>query len=438
MTKYLILGVLGIGVLFGQRTVGPEPGINFGTVPTTMNVCQFGNAQRAPSGSNYGKACPNFLMFVDTLVTNGSLNFQTWTYLPFSKVQEFQVKLNGGQTGYIFTYWATAPRIAVNVADAGFLYFTFNTYIPTLLLPHVLTTKRPVYVALDGFNTDYGWIGSINTGVFKAAPSNPALPSGWDAGMPQTYLAWVNAYVNFFNYAKVHAPSIRLIPHIGTMDLAPGPGWDQFKTIYANVPAIEHEWFKFSQVASADSYTKTQWFNKIVNLSWFANSAPPVFVGDPPTRIVAWGTALDNGDIHSALALYAMVKGPNTFFDLLDGTAQYVLNPSLWLGTANNLGPATSSPIAIIGSGGTSVLRRTFKNGVAYFNLGAGTQTVNLPTISGSVYTDWSGNKVTSFTISNGKGNVFLLHPVTTAALTGANLKGAVLPLISNKGAGVS
>jgi hypothetical protein len=393
----LILGLLFAGLAISQvRTVGLEPGLQFGVVPPTLSLCQFGEYQRTALDTAYDKGCTNFTKNVDTLLTNGSLNFETWTFFPFSKVQQFQVKLNGGQTGYVFTFWKTAPRVAMNVADPNFLAYTFDTYIPTLLLPHV-KSSQPVHIAIDGFSTDYVFIGSINTGSFTTGH--------WDPNYPQTPSAWAAAWATFFDYAKTHCPNVRLLPHIGNMNT---PDWSYFKSIYASVPSIEHELIPIGSVAAYSTYSKLQLYNKIVNLSWFANSAPPVFAGDPATRILSWGTTLDNGDIHSALALYSMVKGSNSFFALLDAQGRNAVDPSTWSNTSKALGVPASLPTAIVGSGATSLLSRAYPNGMAYFNIGAGTQTVTLP--PGNTYTDWTGNVVRSTTLTSGKGDVFLLR----------------------------
>jgi hypothetical protein len=420
----IIIALLFAGALAAQtRTVGPEPGLDFGTLPSGSSLSTYGTYLRMITTSSFPQS-PKLIRFVDTWLTNHRQSDQSLTLFPWTQAQRFFVKVTFNGATYNAVYGYSNPlassqdvRYGMNIADPAFLDYTFNNFVPNILIPTArskgiaVDSLHPLYVSMDGYDDDYKFYGVVSGGKWTNAVT-------WNTGYPQSAAEWLAAYENFYSYAKAHAPLIRLIPHLSWM----GKRWNTFQQIYANTPGVSEEWFPLSSLQSYSAYQKNQFYNEIMNVSWFGNKAAPVFAGDPPTRIVQWGTALDNGDIHTALALYAMVKGPNTFFPLLDGQAKYPVSPGAWLSTATKLGSAlSSSPTVVVGAGSTSVLMRKFVGGIAYFNIGAGTYTFVLPT--DKLYTDWSGNRVKSVTLANGKGNVFLVSSATVA-VAGSSVKG--------------
>lgn len=391
-----------------SRQVGPEPGLQFGTVPSGVSMCAFGSYNRA-LGSAYDGSCPNLIKMVDDFITHAGTS-SSWTFMPFSVAEHYFVRVSydGGSYNAATSYSSSSNiQYGLNVADSNFNSFLAGEYFPKYLLPRGPNAKNgipsnsshPTYVAMDGYLTDYSFLGAW-VGDFKSNVK-------WEPGYAQNATAWLQAWESFFSYAKEHATAIRLAPHIGSMN---NPGWSTFHELYANCPAMMRETYKISSLASMGASAHSQYYNEMINLYWFANAAPPVFStavnpNEPRTRVVDWGTWLDNGDIHTALAAYSMVRGPNTFFDLLKpGGAQPAVNPNEWLPIANKLGSGTSAPTTIATGSGTGyvLLKRTWQYGTSYLNLTGRTQTVSLP--SGS--RNWSGTLIHSLTLANGKGDV--------------------------------
>jgi hypothetical protein len=118
-----------------------------------------------------------------------------------------------------------------------------------------------------------------------------------------------------------------------------------------------------------------------------------------------------------------MVRGQNSFFDLLSSTNNPI-DPTQWLGIVKQLGSSTSAPTVVstasgkIATSGYSLWRRTWQHGIAYFNHTGAAVTVNLPTGA----KNWSGVSVKTITIGDGKGDVFVIPPTIIA---GANIKRA-------------
>jgi hypothetical protein len=118
-----------------------------------------------------------------------------------------------------------------------------------------------------------------------------------------------------------------------------------------------------------------------------------------------------------------MVRGPNSFFDLLSSTNNPI-DPTQWLSVVKQLGSSTSAPTVVsiasgkIATSGYNLWRRTWQHGISYFNHTGAAVTVTLPTGA----KNWSGVLVKTTTIGDGKGDVFVIPPTITA---GANIKGA-------------
>lgn len=397
-----------------SRQVGPEPGLQFGVAPSNVSLCAFGDYVRALS-SEFAGDCPKFIKFADDFVTHW--NPVMPTYMPLADAEKYfvPVRYNG------VTYKAEIPYS--RNADYGFDItkpelqdYIFNSYVPDDFLPHgpnakngiPSDAKHPTYLSADGYNTDYRFYGVWVNGVFTSNVT-------WESGYPQNSTEWFDGWKAFYAYAKEHAPAIRLAPHIGSMK---DPGWSTFQQLYANCPALQRETFKISSLGSPSDYLYNQIYNQLQNLYWFANVAAPVFStsvnpNEPLTRVIQWGTWLDNGDIHSALALYTMLRGPNTFFDLLYPTSpQVAVNPNEWLPMAQHIGAGTSAPTVIAtrsgytASSGFNLLRRTWQHGISYFNLTGTTRVIKLP--AGSK--NWQGNSISTLTLGTGKGDVVLLN----------------------------
>jgi hypothetical protein len=392
------------------RQVGPEPGLAAGVPPSGVSLCAYGEYLR-PLGSSFGGNCSNFIKLVDDYITHANIN-SSWTLIPFSVAQHYFVRVRyNGLTYNALTSYSTSTKsdYGLDISDPNFHSYLFGEYIPRVFLPHGPNAKNhipsdsshPTYLAEDGYNTDYKFLGVRVNGSFTSNVK-------WDSAYPQNSTEWLNGWEAFHAYAKEHAPSIRLNAHIGSMS---DPGWNTFHQLYANCPAIMRETFKISSLSTLSSYAHSQFYNQLLNLYWFANVAAPVFStavnpNEPRTRVLQFGTWLDNGDIHTALATYLMVRGPNTFFDLLRLNPQVGVNPSLWLPVTNAIGAGTSAPTVIRSRSGSGyvLLQRNWQYGISYLNLSGSTQVISLP--SGSK--NWSGKSISTLTLGNGKGDVVL------------------------------
>jgi hypothetical protein len=306
--------------------------------------------------------------------------------------------------------------IGLNVGDPNYQKYYFFDYIPNYLIPNGpyptnSTSTHPLYMSLDGMGTDYAvWGANVNGKWTKGT---------WVSTQAQNGTDWLNAYRSFYAYAK-NQPRVRLSPHLSGMN---NPSASTFQLMFADVPALTKEAYKISSLATAGGYSRSQFYYQILNVYWFANIASPVFANDPPTRVTQWGTWLDNGDIHTALAVYSMVRGPNSFFDLLSSTNNPI-DPTQWRAVVNQLGSSTSAPTVVstatgkIATSGYNLWSRTWQHGISYFNHTGAAVTVTLPTGA----KNWSGVLVKTTTIGDGKGDVFVIPPTITA---GANIKGA-------------
>src|SRR5207248_6591159 len=120
-------------------------------------------------------------------------------------------------------------RYGMNIADPAFLDYTFNNFVPNILIPAArskgitVDSLHPLYVSMDGYSDDYKFYGVVSGGKWTNAVT-------WNTGYPQSAAEWLTAYENFYSYAKAHAPLIRLVPHLSSM----GKRWDTFQQIYAN------------------------------------------------------------------------------------------------------------------------------------------------------------------------------------------------------------
>jgi hypothetical protein len=411
---------LTITVTAAGRTIGLEPGRQFsGNLPSGVSECAYGSYLRSLN-SGFGGTCPNFIKEGDFWPTEYWQTAVSSAYEP-AAANNYNVKVNSGLTGQV-SFGSGQTENILNVGDPNYLGWLHGTYIPMLqtksYLPNTKTQWGWYLWTMDGNTTNYGAIGTVINNVFTTTDVKV------DPAFPQSASAWANSWAAFFKYAKDHNSPIRLAPHIGSMT---APDWTYFKTIFAYCPAVLREWSNLSDALQWSSYTKGQVYNQMTNLYWFANVATPVFPNDPPTRIVDFGININNGDVHSALAFYALMRGPNTIFSALGPTGSTAYDPRTWLATANKLGAGTSAPTTLFGSGGSSVVQRTFQGGTAYFNYGAGTRVITLPT----GYTNWNGNPITSLTLANGKGDVVLRTATTTitakAMISRATVKGSTL-----------
>lgn len=375
-------------------------------------MCAYGDYLRALS-SSFGGSCPNLTKFVDDFLSHWNSPGSSWTRVPASIASKYFVKVAYDGTTYnAITGYSTSKVVdyGLNIADPNYQSYLFESYVPNVFLPNGPNAKNhlpsdpshPTYLSMDGFKTDYSFLGVDANGSFT---SNVI----WEPGYAQNWNQWLAGWEAYFAFAKQYAPTIRLSPHIGSMSF---PNWSAFQQLYIDCPAMMRETFSISSLSTMGSYSHSQFYNQLVNLYWFANIAPPVFStavnpNEPLTRVLQWGTWLDNGDIHTALATYSMVRGPNTFFDVVTpGGAQYAVNPSQWLPIATAIGAGTSAPTVIRGTAtnGTVLLQRTWQHGISFLNLSGTTQVISLP--AGSK--NWVGNAISSLTLPNGKGDVVL------------------------------
>jgi hypothetical protein len=413
----LLLGTLLAAVSLSAqiRTVGPEPGIQFGTIPS--NLCTYGDYQR-PLTSAFGGSCSTpFIKFDDFYVT--AYTPGAALSMPSSAVSGYGVRVvvNGKAYPGINRSFTS---FALNLADPNFQKYFFLSYVPNYVIPNGpsgTTTSHPLYVSMDGMVTDYAAWGANVNGIWTKGL--------WLSTQAQNSTDWLAAFQSFYAYAKNNQPKVRMSPHLSGMN---DPAPNTFQQMFADVPALERETFNISSLATMGGFSRTQTYWQIQNVYWFANLAPRVFLNDPATRIAQWGTWLDNGDIHTALGLYALVRGPNTFFDLLSGS-NYPLNPTAWLGIVRQLGSSTSPPTVIATAtnkpvtSGYNLYRRTWQHGVAYLNMTGGTQTVSVP--AGAK--NWSGISISSLILGDGKGDVVVIPPTIIA---GASVQGATAVLL--------
>lgn len=398
-----------------SRQVGPEAGLQFGVPAPDTNMCAYGDYQRSIK-SSFGGNCPALIKLVDDYLTHWASAFPT--LIPGSDAQAYFVPVTYDGTVYnaVTSYSNSSnPDYGFNIASTDLQNYLFNYYVPQILLPNGPNAKNnlpsdpshPTYISMDGYCTNYTFYGVDINGKFTSNVT-------WNAGYPQSSAQWLQAWQAFFAFAKSNAPTIRLSPHVGSMY---DPTWASFQSLYADTPAMERETFRISSLVSLGAYARLQFYNQLLNMYWFANVATPVFStsvnpNEPTSRVLQWGTWLDNGDIHTALATYSMVRGPNTFFDLLTpASPQYAVNPTLWLPVANALGAGTSGPtVILVGTGYTAnsgyvLLQRTWEHGISYLNLTGATQVINLAPGS----KDWNGNSISTLTLQNGTGDVVLM-----------------------------
>jgi hypothetical protein len=409
----IFIGLLFAGLSLAQtRVVGPEPGLGFGNVPS--NLCSYGEYQRVPTSAFGGSCSTTFFKMDDVFATRYSAGLPM--SIPSTQAATYAVKVvvNG------VTYPGTIPGFSstgLNVGDPNFQKYYFLDYVPNYLIPNGpyptnTTTTHPLYISLDAQGTDYAAWGANVNGVWTKGK--------WVSTQAQNGTDWLNAYRSFYTYAKNNQPRVRVSPHLSSMN---DPSASTFKLMFADVPALEKEGFKISSLATAGGYSRGQLYYQILNVYWFANVAPPVFANDPPTRVTQWGTWLDNGDIHTALAFYSMTRGPNSFFDLLSPTNNPI-DPTQWLGIVKQLGSSTSAPTVVstasgkIATSGYNLWKRTWQHGISYFNHTGAAVTVTLPTGA----KNWSGVLVKTITLADGKGDVFVIPPTISA---GANINGA-------------
>jgi hypothetical protein len=399
---FSLLALTSATAFSASRTVGPEPGIGFAGIPSGVSVCSYGEYTRSPL-SAFGGTCSKLIKAVDLELNQGTSATQSYFMLPFSIVKEFNVKM-------YYSGMSNLPGMtplkqnAVNMADPLYREYVFRSFVQSMLAkcgPNYkngipVDANHPTYLSLDGFSPNYSFLGVVINGVWHGNVT-------WEPGYPSSPSAWYSGWEAFFSYAKTYAPQIRLSPHTGSMD-----NWSVFKTLYANVPAMMREWFPISKLHSYTAHQRGQFYNQLINLQWFANAAPRVFSNDPPTRVVQWGTLLDNGDMQTALAVYMLMRGSNTFFDLQTGS--YAVNPSHWLPILTKVGSSSASiqvlrtaPYHAV-SAGYNLVKRSYSNGAAYFNMTGTTQTISLP--SGSK--NWSGGSISSITLADGKGYVVI------------------------------
>jgi hypothetical protein len=399
-----LLAITSATALSASRTVGPEPGLGFAAPPSGISICSYGDYIRSPL-SAFGGNCSKLLKAVDTELNQGTSATESYFLLPFSIVSQYNVKVNySGMSG--LPGMTPLKQNAVNLADPLYQQYVLGPFMNDMLAKygpnHVsgvpVDSAHPTYISLDGWSSNYSYIGAVVNGIWKGNVI-------WQAGYPSSRSEWYTGVQAFVNYAKNYATQIRLSPHTGSME-----DWSVFKTVYANCPAMLREWFPISKVPSYGAYQRSQFYNQLINLYWFANVPPPVFSNDPPTRIVQWGTLLDNGDMQTALAIYMLMRGANTFFDVQTGS--YGAVPSTWLPITTKVGNASGSgSIEVLRtasgqsvSSGYNLLKRTYSNGAAYFNLTGTTQTISLP--AGSK--NWSGGSISSIALADGKGYVVI------------------------------
>jgi len=399
---FSLLAITSATAFSASRTVGPEPGVGFAAVPSGVSYCSYGEYVRSPL-SAFGGTCSKLIKAVDLELNQGTLATQSYFLLPYSIVKEFNVKVNYEGMSNL-PAMSPLKQNAVNMADPLYQQYVFRSFVESMLAKcgpnHMngipVDSSHPTYLSLDGFSANYAYLGAVVNGVWHSNVT-------WEPGFPSSPSEWYAGLRAFFSYAKTYAPQIRLSPHAGSMQ-----DWSVFKTLYANCPAMMREWFPISKLHSYTAIQRSQFYNELINLEWFANAAPRVFANDPPTRVVQWGTLLDNGDMQTALAGYLLARGPNTFFDLQVGN--YAAKPSTWLPVVTKVGTGSGSIQVLRTASGHSVssgynlLKRSYSNGAAYFNLTGTTQTISLP--SGSK--NWSGGSISSITLADGKGYVVI------------------------------
>src|SRR5689334_14079646 len=228
------------------RTVGPEPALQFGNPPTGVSLCAYGEYVRS-AASYFGGTCPNFIKGDNTRMMDATDTSESFTYLPFSDVQKYIVRLtqNGVSNQKAVTpFNSTSGDISYgfNMADPAFVSYLLDTYVPYDLIPRGPNAKNniptdaahPTYIEIDAFGTNYNHYGVLDNYVTPTSWTSSGVT--WDLPYPQTANAWNQGWKAFFAYAKANHPEIRLSPHACSMS-----DWSIFPDLYADVPSLMKE-----------------------------------------------------------------------------------------------------------------------------------------------------------------------------------------------------
>jgi hypothetical protein len=133
-TFFVILGCTAPEILGStSRQVGPEPGLQFSSPPTGVDLCNYGE-YLGPLSSDFSGSCTNFIKAADTMLETYMSGSQSWNYFPLSAAETFNVKLtyNGisGLSAITPTFWQTNPHYVMNLASSSYQNYVANTYVP--------------------------------------------------------------------------------------------------------------------------------------------------------------------------------------------------------------------------------------------------------------------------------------------------------------------
>ncbi len=438
------------------RVLGPEPGVQFGYWPgtgATAQVCTFGEYTRGPN-SSWNNLCPSELgllqiddIFLTSAVPSNRIPSPSYRGVTpwLTKVTHNGVSSFASPGGNCLTQPFGSSNPADIIEDisvdtmAAQSYLT-NKWIKADLLhrktsPHHganINAAHPTYLSIDAYYTNWTSRRAIQPGTL-----NCNGPVAWDNVNNNTEVKWNNGIQAFFDYAARNHPEFRLGIHMGAWD---DYVTNNFQSIYRSMPFIVKEPFEsWGTTAEGNELTNPQkkifYYGQIINTYWFANIAAPVFNTasgqtpiEPPSRVVLWGDHVANSassataaNFHTALALYLLIRGPNTIFDLLYSSPQNApdLTTNKWYATLQAISTSptqpclnASDPRKGMKTNGLNLYIRTYPKGQVWLNMTGSTQTMPYPPTA----TDWNGNPLTgNFTLADGQGEVVLLTPVSAS-----------------------
>ena len=436
------------------RVLGPEPGVQFGYWPgtgATPQVCTFGEYTRGPN-SSWNNLCPSEvgLLQIENIFITSAVPSDRTPSPDYSGVTPWLTKVtHNGVSSFASPSGncLTLPFRSSNPADviedvsidtvAAQSYLT-NAWINADLLHRKtspnhgghIDAAHPTYLSIDAYYANWTSRKAIEPGTL-----NCNGPITWDNANNNTEVKFNNGIQAFFDYAARNHPEFRLGIHMGAWDTYV---INNFQTIYRSMPFIVKEPFpSYGTTAQGNelkaSQKKVFYYGQIVNTYWFANIAAPVFTTarrqtpvEPPSRVVLWGDHVADtaesatvSNFHTVLALYLLIRGPNTILDLLYASPQNApdLATNRWYATLQAISPSpkqptlnASDPRVGMNANGLNLYTRTFPKGRVWLNMTGANQTIPYPPTA----TDWNGNSLKgNFTLADGEGEVVLMTPGT-------------------------
>ncbi len=298
-----------------------------------------------------------------------------------------------GKTRYVYAAWGYPSgnnfQLA-DVADDRFIDFFVNEYVRKIAYPGQ-TTLGPA----DWIGSDNGMFSPSNYGVFDDSGNFVRFgSSGLVMNDPfwKTPAEYYEDIATFFRKIKAKYPDVKIMVNMGSMG-----DWSKFEYVYKDIHGIMHEdLFASMDLSSINRDTLYDWWNRT---KWFAqqNKVALLRVRDIP----------DNQDVvRTAYIGYLMVRGDNFFHCLQSATTKKEINPQIFQDIRNKIGDPIGEFQSEQESGrsrGYRLYQRQTTKGMIYMNFTGSTKTISLPT--DKTYFDRNGNRVTSITIPDSRGD---------------------------------